>query len=207
VKAIVGIAVFLVGAAFAAGQNTTNGTARASGNCVVAHSGNNDTINFNSCSLSKEQMEKLVALLNEILEGQDSESINSKLDKLQASIDEMLAASHPKLTILPGHDVIDGNGNHQQLFTLTTNRPIPGANLLLQFSGRWTQSPSVVRVNDAEMCGVQGCRQKDWDHYPQHNGDFREGACILQSRYGNHGVDSVEGFSGVEICRIGTGWL
>ncbi|MGF7178743.1 hypothetical protein [Tunturiibacter psychrotolerans] len=66
-------------------QTTTTGRATSSGTCgVTSHSGNNDTINvfIKNCGVGKEQGDKIIALLQEVLAGHDLDTVNSKLDQL-----------------------------------------------------------------------------------------------------------------------------
>lgn len=78
--------VFLILAVFnglpVRSQTTTNGKAQATGTCSVAHSGNNDTFYITNCGIGAEQGEKIVELLNKVLAGQDTASIDAKLDRL-----------------------------------------------------------------------------------------------------------------------------
>jgi hypothetical protein len=76
------LSVCLLMPLYCRGQSTKTGTASASGNCAVAHSGNNDTITIKNCGIGVEQGDKIVFLLNEVLSRGDLTSINKKLDEL-----------------------------------------------------------------------------------------------------------------------------
>lgn len=63
-------------------QSTTNGKARATGACSVAHSGNGDTYIIKNCGIGEAQGKKIIDLLQEVLKGNDPTSTNDKLDEL-----------------------------------------------------------------------------------------------------------------------------
>ncbi|MGB8478396.1 MAG: hypothetical protein WCE63_06100 [Acidobacteriaceae bacterium] len=61
---------------------TQSGSASASGTCAVSHSGNSDTIIIKDCGIGAEQGKKIIALLKEVMTGQNLDEINAKLDEL-----------------------------------------------------------------------------------------------------------------------------
>jgi hypothetical protein len=70
---------------YSVGQTTGNAT--ATGNCNIVISGNNNTVSSaylqsNQCGLGKEQLDKLIRLLNGTLTKRDAAGINAKLDEL-----------------------------------------------------------------------------------------------------------------------------
>jgi hypothetical protein len=64
------------------GQTTQTGSAKASGNCAVSHSGNYDTITIQNCGIGEEQGKKIIDLLNAVFAKQNHDDQNAKLDEL-----------------------------------------------------------------------------------------------------------------------------
>lgn len=83
--AIFGLALISLCPCLATSQGS--GPATANGDCSIAISGNNNlipvaTIQASRCGLAKEQMNKIIKLLNTILSNKDANQINTKLDEL-----------------------------------------------------------------------------------------------------------------------------
>ncbi|WP_348262821.1 hypothetical protein P8935_23895 [Telmatobacter sp. DSM 110680] len=63
-------------------QTPSSGSAKTSGKCSPATTGNNNTYYFKYCGGDPEQGKKVVDLLNRILLNQDAASTNAKLDEI-----------------------------------------------------------------------------------------------------------------------------
>jgi hypothetical protein len=98
------------------GQSTTNGKATASGECSVAHSGNNDTITIKNCGIGEEQGDRIIKMLNQLVTASD---INAKLDQLLAIVGVPI-----KLFILPSGPVsVPPGTNPRTAYTFYTDGP------------------------------------------------------------------------------------
>ncbi len=63
-------------------QTIQTGSAKASGECSVAHSGNNDVITIENCGIGHEQADKIVEMLKAVLANQKEDGRDAKLDEL-----------------------------------------------------------------------------------------------------------------------------
>jgi len=67
---------------FAYSQPTHTGSATATGECAISHSGNNDTIIIQNCGIGEEQGKTIIAILKAVLSNQNHDAQNAKLDEL-----------------------------------------------------------------------------------------------------------------------------
>jgi len=74
--------LFLVFTIPASCQTVKNGTAKASGACSVAHSGNYDTITIQHCGIGEKQGNQIIDLLNKLKDDRSSDKFSEKLDQL-----------------------------------------------------------------------------------------------------------------------------
>jgi hypothetical protein len=93
------------------GQGKPSQSVSAKGTCAVSHKGNNDTIIIKNCGVGEEQLKKIEDLLNKVLDNNDLAEINTKLDRLLASVtppkilfpklpweEKPSAAGHPRMS-------------------------------------------------------------------------------------------------------------
>jgi hypothetical protein len=73
-------------------QTTTGGKAETTGTCSPAASGSNNTFTIN-CGIGREQGQKMLAVLNKILENQlDPDAVMAKLDEILKAVNPNLPA-------------------------------------------------------------------------------------------------------------------
>ena len=118
------VLILIVGLAGVAGksQSVTTGTARSSGACSVAHSGNSDTIIIKNCGIGAEQGQKIVSLLKEVLAGQNLDAINAKLEYLAKIVTQPTEFIVSQQSSGPNSPNISGNGNQ---ITYTNSAQLP----------------------------------------------------------------------------------
>ncbi len=100
---------------------TKNGKATALGQCSVSHSGNGDTITITNCGIGREQGNKIVSLLKQVLLNRDSTAVNEKLDELLKTAAKPTAIYQSSTG--PNSPNIAGSGN-QVTYTDTSELPI-----------------------------------------------------------------------------------
>jgi hypothetical protein len=81
------VSLVLLLATIPAISQSKNGTATANGQCSIAISGDNNTVPTakemeSACGVGKEQLEKIITLLNGVLTKRDLKQLNAKLDEL-----------------------------------------------------------------------------------------------------------------------------
>lgn len=127
----------------------------ASGECAVAHQGNGDVITISNCGIGREQGKKIESLLREIIAGQKSDDIDSKLDQL------LLIASRPNVTTVQApvsmtggdctQNVVGGSNNVNNCtpkpFQVTASQGAQIAKSLRQYLGP-TQPVTVAYTYD-----------------------------------------------------------
>src|SRR5260370_27146501 len=88
-----GLCIFLMLVALPCGsQDTKTGAAETSGTCSPAVTGNNNQFTINCRGLSKEQGDKMISILNKIVENQlDPEKVMVRLEEMQKSLGELAA--------------------------------------------------------------------------------------------------------------------
>jgi hypothetical protein len=99
----------------------TNGSAKSSGECSVAHSGNYDTITIQNCGMGEEQGKKIEELLNKVLTNHDMADANAKLDQLLAIVSSL---GPPKIVFDNPKDLPpSATGHPRQSVDFYTDRP------------------------------------------------------------------------------------